>query len=113
MMALGMIAVVLSFGVLAAHFLRDGNVAMVALSLSMPVLLFFPRPAAARALQIALVLGAVEWIWTLVAIAQDRIAAGVPYTRTAIILGVVAAVTCASALAFRIRGMRRRYGLER
>lgn len=113
MMGLGMAAVVLSFAVLAAHFLRDGNVVMVGVCLFLPVLLFFPRRAAARALQLALVLGAAEWIRTLVMIAQERMAAGAPYTRTIAILGVVAAVTLASAAVFRMPGMRRRYGLDR
>lgn len=113
MKALGMIAVVLSFGVLAAHFLRDGNVVMVAVCLALPVLLFFPKRAAARALQLALVLGTVEWMRTLVAIVEARMAAGVPYTRTVIILGVVALLTLATALVFRIPAMRRRYELDR
>jgi hypothetical protein len=113
MMAFGMVAVVLSFSVLAAHFLRDGSVVMVAVCLLLPVLLFFPRKGAARVVQAALVLGTIEWIRTLVTIVQERMAAGVPYTRTMIILAVVAALTLASALVFRMPRMRRRYDLER
>ncbi len=113
MIALGMAAIVLSFAVLAAHFLRDGNVAMVAVCLFMPVLLFFPKRAAARALQVALFLGALEWIRTLVGIVEVRMAVGAPYVRTVIILGIVAALTLASAFVFRAARMRRRYGLDR
>lgn len=111
-MVFGFVAIVLSFAVLAAHFLRDGNMVLVALCLFMPVLLFFPKRAAARVLQAALVLGAIEWVWTLVTIVQHRMAVGAPYTRTAIILGAVAAFTLASALVFRMARMRRRYGLK-
>jgi hypothetical protein len=113
MMAFGMVAVVLSFAVLAAHFLRDGSVVMVAVCLFLPVLLLFPRKGAARVVQAALVLGTIEWIRTLVTIVQERMTAGMPYTRTMIILAVVAALTLASALVFRMPRMRRRYDLER
>jgi hypothetical protein len=113
MMAFGVTAVVLSFAVLAAHFLREGSVIMVAVCLFLPVLLFFPRKGAALAVQAALVLGAIEWIRTLVIIVQERMAAGVPYTRTMIILAVVAAWTLASVFVFRMPRMRRRYDLER
>jgi len=111
-MALGIAALVLSFGVLAAHFLFHGSMAMVAVSVFMPVLLFFPRRAVARVLQIALVLGAIEWVRTLVDLAQERMAAGAPYLRSMLILSVVAALTLACALVFRIPGMRKRYGLD-
>jgi hypothetical protein len=77
------------------------------------VLLFFPRKGAALVVQAALVLGAIEWIRTLVIIVQERMAAGVPYTRTMIILAVVAAWTLASVFVFRMPRMRRRYDLER
>ncbi len=111
MIVFGMLAVALSFAVLAAHFLRDGNVAMVAVSLFLPVLLFIPKAAVARLLQVALLLASLEWLRTLVAIVQERMAAGVPYTRTVIILAVVALLTLASAFVFHLRAMRRRYGL--
>lgn len=112
MMALGFAAVALVFAVLAAHFLREGSMIMVAVSLFVPVLLFYPRKWAARVVQAALVLGAIEWAWTLYAIVQHRMAAGVPYTRTMIILGAVALLTLAAGLVFRMPRMRRRYGLE-
>jgi len=112
MMAFGMTAIVLSFAVLAAHFLREGSVIMVAVCLFMPVLLFFPRKGAARVLQAALALGAIEWIRTLVTIVHERMAAGMPYTRTMIILAAVAAWTLASAFVFRMPRLRRRYDLD-
>jgi hypothetical protein len=112
-MVFAVIPIVLSFVVLAAHFLRDGSVVMVAVCLFLPVLLFFPRKGAALVVQAALVLGAIEWIHTLVVIVQERMAAGVPYTRTMIILAVVALWTLASVFVFRMPRMRRRYDLER
>lgn len=113
MIAIGMMAVALSFVVLAAHFLRDGNMVMVALSLFLPVLLFIPRPIVARVLQVALLLASLEWLRTMMTIVDVRAAAGMPYTRTVVILAVVALLTLASAFVFHTRAMRRRYGLER
>lgn len=95
--------VVLSLGLLGAHFFRAGMQLPVALCLALVVLLAVPRPWAARLVQAALVLGAVEWTRTLLFIASVRLAAGQPATRMAIILGAVALLTLVSALVFRHR----------
>ena len=95
--------VVLSLGLLGAHFLRAGMDVPVLLCVVLMGLLAVPRPWAARLVQAALVLGALEWVRTLVTIAGVRAAAGQPATRMAIILGTVALVTLASALVFRHR----------
>jgi hypothetical protein len=108
----GLLLVVLSFLVLGAHFLRSGDVLLVAACILFAMLLLVPRRWAARAVQVALVIGTVEWLRTLFLIVQERMALGAPYMRTAIILGVVAAVTLASTLVFRMRALRRRYGLD-
>jgi uncharacterized membrane protein YecN with MAPEG domain len=92
---------VLSLALLGAHFFRAGLQVPVLLCLVLVVLLAVPRPWAARLVQAALVLGAVEWIRTLVTLAEVRAAMGQPATRMAIILGAVALVTLASALVFR------------
>ena len=63
-------------------------------------------------MQAVLVLGAIEWGWTLWQIAQVRMAHGQPISRMAIILGVVALVTFGSALLFQTRTMKRIYGIE-
>jgi hypothetical protein len=58
-----------------------------------------------------LVLGGIEWIRTLVAIAGRRQAAGEAWLRMVVILGVVAAFTFASVLVFRSKKLEERYGL--
>ncbi len=100
-----LVPVVLSLLVLAAHFLRQGNQAFVVLVLVSGVLLAVPRIWAARTVQTILVLGALEWVRTLVVKVGERASAGQPVTRLAVILGTVALVTGASALA--LRGSRR------
>jgi len=107
--AVQLLPVVLSLLVLAAHFLRAGNLLMVVLLLGMLALLAVPRAWAALTVQVALILGAVEWVVTLFRLAGERARAGEPALRMAIILGVVALVTAASALLFRTARLRKRF----
>ena len=100
----------LSLLVLAAHFLRRSEPLPVMLCLAMLWLLFVRRPWASRALQVALLLAAGEWIRTALALVPARRAMGEPWERMAAILGIVAAVAFLSALALELPGLRRRYG---
>ena len=111
MNALALSPVVLSLLLLGAHFYRAGNVVMVALTLVLLGLVGVRRPWAARVVQMALLLGALEWVATLASIVTRRAAAGEPYARTAAILAAVAVVAGGSALLFLTRRMKRRYGL--
>ena len=101
--------VVLGLVVLGAHFLRDGAWVGVFACLLLIGLLFVRRPWAMRVLQVALVLGALEWLRTMYELAQIRALHGQPYGRMLVILGVVAAVTLCSALLFQSKTMKRIY----
>jgi hypothetical protein len=105
------IPIVLSILVLAAHFLRGGGPVITLAVLGLLALLPVRRPWAARVVQVALALGALEWVRTLVTLAMWRSQAGEPFARMALILGTVAAVTAGSALLFERPRMRRTYGL--
>jgi hypothetical protein len=96
---------------LAAHFYRAGQLVLAALSLGALALLAVPRPWAARALQAALMAGALEWLRTLALFASARMAMGQPYLRLALILVAVAAFTAVSAVVFQQSALRRRYRL--
>ena len=109
MTALRLVPVALALLVLGAHFLRAGNLAMVAADLAVVALLFVRRPWAARAVQLALGLGALEWLRTLMLLAEERRTAGVPYLRMTLILGSVALATALSLLAFRSRPVQDRF----
>ena len=109
MIVLQLVPVVLSLLVLGAHFLRGQNLVMFGLVAVLLVLLAVPRRWAARLVQVALVLGAVEWTLTLTRLASWRAQAGQPYLRMAAILAVVALLTGLSALLFRTERLRRRY----
>jgi hypothetical protein len=109
MIALQLVPVVLSLLVLAAHFLRSGNLFMVVIILALLGFLSVPRAWAARTIQIALLVGGAEWIRTLVVLARARAGAGEPALRMGLILGGVALLTALSALVFRTATLRRRF----
>jgi hypothetical protein len=99
----------LSALVLGAHFLRRGDLALVAASLALLALLLVRRPWAARLAQVALLAGACEWSRTLALLLPARRAAGAPWARLAAILGVVALVALLGAALFETRRLRERY----
>lgn len=110
MTALLLSPVVLSLLVLAAHFLRAGRIGFFAAAVAAALLVAIPRAWAARLLQVALALGALEWAWTLRRFVAERTAAGRPAGRLVLILGSVIAVTLFSLLAFRSDRVRRWFG---
>lgn len=93
---------------LGAHFYRAGDWPLAALSLALLPLLAVPRAWAVRTLQVALVVGALEWLRTLAGFAALRMASGQPYLRLAAILVAVASFTVLSAWVLRRRAVRSR-----
>ncbi len=98
--------VVLASVVLAAHFFRSRNVPMVVLALAIPLLLPVRARWSARLARAGLILGALEWLRTLVFFAGQRMEAGRPWVRLAVILGTVAVLTALSAFAVRVPSAR-------
>jgi hypothetical protein len=109
MNAIRLLPVVLSLLLLGAHFYRAGQLSLTGLCLALPLLLFLPRPWVPRLFQALLALGALEWLRTLYAFASMRIAFEQPWTRLALILGMVALLTTLSGLVFRAAALRRFY----
>ncbi len=103
------VLIVLSLAVLGAHFLRDGNTPFVAACLILIGMLPVRHVVVARLVQVALVLGTLEWLWTLYRLVEMRIALEQPYMRMTVILAVVAAITFSSALLFQTRTLRQTY----
>jgi len=113
MTVLRLLPVVLSALLLGAHFLRTGLIPVVILAVLFPALLFFRRAWAARLVQIMLVLGALEWVRTLLILVAARQAVGQPWSRLAMIIGLVVVFTAGSALLFSFcRSLRIMYGLD-
>ena len=107
-----LIAPVLAFALLAAHFLRAEAWMAVAVSGGLILLLLVPRPWVAHVARAALVVGALEWMRTVIVIASVRISAGIPAGRMILILATVAVLTLASILVFRHPALRRFYRLR-
>ena len=106
------IPIVVSLAVLGAHFLRYGHEIGVVSSLVLIALLFLRQPWVARLVQVALVLGALEWVRTLFSLMQVRAAMGEPATRMVTIIGSVALVTLVAALLFQTRSLKKVYRLD-
>lgn len=106
------VPVVLSLLLLGAHFLRDGSRVGVLACLLLIGMLFVRRPWVVRLMQVALVLGTLEWLRTMYELAQIRALHGQPYGRMLMILGIVAAVALCSALLFHSTTLKRIYGLH-
>jgi len=109
MMFVRLFPVVLSAVLLAAHFLRYGALLLALAVLLLPLLLLERRPWVPRLMQVLLLVGALVWVRTGVALARERMARGEPWTRMAVILVAVALVTGLSALVFRLPAVRTRY----
>jgi len=105
------IPLILSTLVLGAHFYRAGDMLIVATLALLPFALLIRKPWVPGLYTGVLLLGAAEWVRTLVVIAGARQALGAPWTRMAVILGVVALVTALSPLVFATRPLRERYRL--
>ena len=82
---------------IAAHFLRSGDLVVAILCLAAPLLLLLRKPAVPIAVQVMLVISAAEWLRTAFAIAQERAASGAATGRMFAILGSVALFTLLSA----------------
>ena len=106
-----LLPVLLSYILLVAHFFRGRMYLPLVVSLAVPFVLLVPRRWSARLVQVVLVLGALEWIRTVLMLVMARKAAGQPWTRMAIILGFVAVFTAASSMVFRLGALRKRYEL--
>lgn len=109
MTALFLLPPVAGFLLLAAHLYRAGNLPAAAVSLLALALVFVRRPWAARAIQVALLIGALEWLRSAIALVHARLEFDAPFLRLAIILGSVALFTALSALVFRTARLKARF----
>lgn len=104
-----LLPVILSILLLAAHFFRAGENIYVYVLLALLPLLVLKKSWLPWVIQVALLLGAIEWLRTLMFVAQMRIEFGMPWVRMAIILGAVAVFTALSGLVFRGKALRKSY----
>ncbi|MEW6088609.1 MAG: hypothetical protein AB1498_09950 [bacterium] len=104
----------ISFLLLAVHFIREGNT----LFASIIFVLLFPliivsEPQIAKAAQAALILAALEWVRAGYALVAFRIQNNEPWIRVIIIFSGVICFTLLSALLFYAKPLKKRYGIKR
>lgn len=108
-MAFRLVLFILAALLTAAHFLRAGNYAMVALSVATPLLFLYRKPASLVLLQLAAYGATANWLMTALLLVQMRQQIGRPWTVAALILGTVALLTLLAGVLLNARVMRERY----
>jgi len=104
-----LLPVIMSMLLLAAHFYRAGHLILVVLIAASPLLLLIRALWIVRLIQVALILGGIEWIRTTIRLVLMRQTHNLPWERLAIILGSVAAFTILSSLVFKFKSLKARY----
>ena len=94
---------------LGAHFLRAGNLAMVAFCLAAPLLFLYRRRRSLIALQILAYGAGATWIAVAMQMVRLRQQLGQPWHLAAMILGSVALFTVLAGLLLNSRAIRERY----
>ena len=109
-MAIRIVPLILSALLMAAHFLREGHLTLVGVSLLAPALLFVRRRWSLVSVQVLAYVGAGIWVYTASVLVGQRMAAGMPWIRMGLILGGVALFTAVSGLLLNGRLVRECYG---
>lgn len=104
-----LLPVPLSALLMAAHFWRMGLHGLALVILLLPLALLIPRLWIARTFQVLLLIGAFEWIRTLIEIASQRQVMHQPYLRLTLILTTVAAFNLFAAALFLSKRLKQRY----
>lgn len=107
MTLLHLLPAISSLLLMTAHFYRSTHLAWMAACLVVLAMLLVRRPWSARLLQLALVLGSLEWFRTTVMLVLERNQAQLSFVRLAVILGTVTVLTALSSLVVRSRPVRR------
>ena len=97
-MALRISLFVLAALLLGAHFLRAGNLAMLALCLAAPLLFFHRKRRSLIALQLLAYGAGASWIATAAQLMHLRLSTGQPWTVAVVILGSVALFSIAAGI---------------
>jgi len=94
---------------LGAHFLRAGNLLMMALCLAAPLLFLYRRRWSLIGLQVLAYGAAAAWVSIALRLMHMRQQSGQAWTLAVIILGAVALFTVAVGLLLNSRAIRGRY----
>ncbi|AFM26605.1 hypothetical protein [Desulfomonile tiedjei] len=92
-MVLRLIPFVIASVLLSAHFLREGNIGLMLVSILVPLFLLIRRRWILIALQLWSYLAAIIWMNTMIDLVQQRMMAGRSWGTAVIILGSVSLFT--------------------
>jgi hypothetical protein len=106
---LSLLPAVLALAVLAAHFYRAGLGFLLPVCVGLVLLMAVRLAWVPRVVTAALVLAALEWLRTLVVLADARLEAGQSWLRLVAVLGLVLLLTLAAAWPLRSAAVRRWY----
>ena len=109
MIFLRLLPVILSLLILGAHFSRDNMTILMVISLALPFLLFVKKAWIPKLFQIALILGALEWLRSLYFYIQTYEENGQSWIKLLMIIGGVALFTALSALVFNSKCLKEKY----
>jgi len=108
-MILRLIPLVIAYPLLAAHFLRGGNLGLTLLCLLIPFLLLIKKRWSLIIVQVSLFLGSWIWVRTAIIIIHDRMMLGISWWKILIILGPVAIFTLSAGLLLNSSVVRKKY----
>ena len=108
-MILQTVLIAFSALLLAAHFLRWGDLPLMAVSLLFPLLLLIHKRWALLTVQVLTFTGAAVWANSAYQFLEVRVLMGEPWGRLAVILGAVILLTCTAALSLGSKSVRRKY----
>ncbi len=94
---------------LGAHFLRAGNLVLMALCVLTPLLFLWRHHASLVLLQLAAYGAAATWLWVAWRLIELREQTGQRWTAAAIILGSVAAYSVVAGLLLNSRKVKQHY----
>lgn len=108
-MAFRILPSIIAAVLLAAHFVRLGELALVAVCLCTPLLLLYRKRRVLLLLQALAYAGAATWMVVAARLVQARVLSGQHWTLAAAILGGVALFTVLAGLLLNSRTVRQAY----
>lgn len=103
------VMVCLSYLVLAAHFLRPGNISLAIISLGLPFLILIHRRLSLRVIQGGLVIAVMIWVLSLSAYIQSYFVMGKDMSRMVLILTTVILLNVLTILAINSKSVMEKY----
>jgi hypothetical protein len=106
---LRLIPLIIASLLLAAHFLRGGNIGLMVVSVLVPLLLLIGKRWSLMVVQLSAYAAAVVWVYTAIHLVQERMISARPWSGAVIILSSVALFSVFAGLLLNSRKVKERY----